>query len=223
MSELSERSGVSIATIKFYLREKLIPPGAATSPNQSTYGEVHIDRLRLVRALTDVGGLSVAATRRVLAAVDDTDIPLGWAFGIAQQASSDHAESIDAPATDDEPGRGRSELASLVRERGWTAGADNPGRAAAVRVIDAYVSLGFENLIDALPAYAAAAEIVARADLAAVKAQDGRADMVEAVVIGTVLGDSLLAGLRRIAQEHVSNEVFPVPTGAGTCTEEETS
>jgi len=220
MSELSERSGVSIATIKFYLREKLLPPGEATSPNQSTYGEAHVDRLRLVRALTEVGGLSVAAVRRVLAAIDDPALPLDWAFGIAQQAVSSDAGGSGALAADDEPARGRSVLAALVSERGWTAGADNPGRAAAARVIDAYASLGYENLVDVLPAYADAAEIVARADLAAVKAQGGRADMVETVVIGTVLGDSLLAGLRRIAQEHVSNEVFPAPTGTGTGTEE---
>lgn len=209
MSELSERSGVSIATIKFYLREKLMPPGEATSPNQSTYGDVHIDRLRLVRALTEVGGLSVAAVRRVLAAVDDTDMPLDWAFGIAQRAvSSDTGETGGASAPAGEPG-GRSELASLVSERGWTAAPDNPGRELAARVLDTYASLGYGNLIGTLPAYADAAEIVARADLAAVKQRAERSDMVETVVIGTVLGDSLFAGLRRIAQESVSNEVFP--------------
>ena len=35
--------------------------------------------------------------------------------------------------------------------------------------------------------------------------------MTETVIIGTVLGDSLLAGLRRMAHENVSRTVFPVP------------
>jgi hypothetical protein len=38
--------------------------------------------------------------------------------------------------------------------------------------------------------------------------------MAETVVVGTVLGDALFAGLRRIAQEHSSHTMFPAPPGA---------
>ena len=40
---------------------------------------------------------------------------------------------------------------------------------------------------------------------------EGRDQKTETVVIGTVLGDSLLAGLRRMAHENFSRELFPVP------------
>ncbi len=39
VAELSRRSGVSVASIKYYLREGLLPPGELTSPNQAHYGE----------------------------------------------------------------------------------------------------------------------------------------------------------------------------------------
>src|SRR5439155_716721 len=61
MSELSRASGVPIATIKFYLREKLLPAGRATAATQAQYDEKHLARLRLIRALVDVGGLPLAA------------------------------------------------------------------------------------------------------------------------------------------------------------------
>src|SRR6478752_6940457 len=68
MKELSEVSGVPVATIKFYQRERLLPAGERTHPNQSVYGDEHLRRIRLIRALIEVGGLSVAA-----ASVDDRD------------------------------------------------------------------------------------------------------------------------------------------------------
>ena len=76
VGELSRRSGVSVASIKYYLREGLLPAGERTSPNQASYDDGHLRRLRMIRALIDVGGLSVVATRDVPAAVDDPDLPL---------------------------------------------------------------------------------------------------------------------------------------------------
>jgi hypothetical protein len=55
LSELSERSGVSIATIKYYLREGLLAPGRRVSATTADYDESHLRRLRLVRALIQSG------------------------------------------------------------------------------------------------------------------------------------------------------------------------
>ena len=63
ISELSRESGVPVATIKFYLRERLLPDGVLTSATQAQYDETHVARLRLVRALIGPGGLSIAAAR----------------------------------------------------------------------------------------------------------------------------------------------------------------
>ena len=207
MSELSERSGVAVPSIKFYLRESLLPPGEYSSPNQASYSDEHVQRLRLVRALIEVGGLSVSAVRAVLAAVDDTALPLDWAFGLAQ-----HAIPGNVPPGEVDPGsRGATEVADAIAAVGWRISAANPGRAMAARVVDSFERLGHERLIAVLPEYLRAAEIVAEADLAAVADARDRATMVETVVIGTVLGDSMLAGLRRIAQERVSDRYFPTP------------
>jgi len=216
VSELSSRSGVAIPTIKFYLREGLLAPGALTSPNQASYDDSHLARLTLVRALIDVGGLSVASVRRVLAAVDDTGMPLDWAFGVAQHA----LPGVIPEAGAEDTSFGTTVVEALLAENGWRISADNPGRATAARVLSTYDRLGHGNLVEVLPAYLRAAEIVAEADLGAVATATSRAEMVETVVVGTVLGDSLLAGLRRIAQERASDQHFPVPGadhGAAEC------
>ena len=37
IGELSRLSGVPVATIKYYLREGLLPPGVHSHPNQANY------------------------------------------------------------------------------------------------------------------------------------------------------------------------------------------
>src|SRR5215207_6724902 len=69
ISELSQRSGVAVATIKYYLREGLLPPGASTAPNQAQYDEQHLTHLHLIRALREGAGLSIATLARVFEAM----------------------------------------------------------------------------------------------------------------------------------------------------------
>ena len=46
ISDLSRASGVTIPTIKFYLREGLLPSGDRTARNQATYEAAHVRRLQ---------------------------------------------------------------------------------------------------------------------------------------------------------------------------------
>ncbi len=206
VGELSRRSGVSVASIKYYLREGLLPPGERTSPNQAAYDEGHVRRLRMVRALIDVGGLSVAATREVLSAVDDPEVPLHEALGRAQATTT---PAVTADDGDDEARAGADRaLADLVRERGWHVSPHNPAWNTAVEVLATYHRLGDDDLARQLGLYAEVMEDVARREVAAVVDRGDRARTVEGVVVGTVLGDTLLAALRRLAQEHCSAQLL---------------
>ena len=210
MAELSKTSGVPVATIKFYLRERLLPAGVRTGPNQSRYGEQHLRRLRLIRGLIEVGGLSVAGARDVIDAVD-SELPLAHSFGVAQRAVS---ANIDPGDIDPEALAGIDRLTD-----GWRVSGDNPGRLAAARVLETFGALGQRDERNWFSRYAAAALLVAEADLDQVEARGSREAMAETVVIGTVLGDALFSGLRRAAQEHVSalrHPVLPEPDLAPT-------
>ena len=109
---------------------------------------------------------------------------------------------------------GTTQVNDLIESTGWLVSDENPGRRGAARVLDTYADLGQSHIGEHRPAYAEAAELIARADLAAVAHHADVADMAETVVVGTVLGDALNASLRRMAQEHVSYQVFPAPRGA---------
>ncbi len=203
MKELSEASGVPVATIKFYLRERLLPAGERTHPNQSRYGDAHLRRIRLIRALIDVGGLSVAAARGVIAVLDLPGQSVHGVLGLAQYAMTPAA----APTDTQEFRTARGRVDETVGRLGWQVSPDNPGRDGAARVLSTMAELHQDRLTDLLEPYARAAEAAAIADLdavAAVGADGDRDAMVETAVIDMVVGESLLLHLRRMAQEHVS-------------------
>lgn len=197
VAELSRRAGVSVASIKYYLREGLLAPGERTGPNQAAYDEGHVRRLRLVRALIDVGGLSVASTREVLRAVDDDEVRLNDVLGVAQVAVT----AVPAPTDDHATARAKTLVDALVTRRGWRVGPSNPGRRAAVEILATCDRLGAHDLLDGLDAYAHAVEELARTEVDTVVDRGDRESTVEGAVVGMVLGSSLISALRAMAQE----------------------
>ncbi|MDI3402895.1 MerR family transcriptional regulator [Streptomyces cavernicola] len=194
IGELSRRTGVPVPTIKYYVREGLLPPGELSSPNQARYDETHERRLRLIRALLDVGGLKVAAIAEVLQAVDDPARPVHKVLGAAAdrlgpQHDTDDEELSEALVT----------VRELIERRGWRVHADNPAAADLAHALAALDRLGHGTFTELLDTYAEAAEQVARADLDYVDRRVAVEDLVENVVIGTVLGEAVLSALRRLA------------------------
>jgi DNA-binding transcriptional MerR regulator len=69
MSELSERSGVSAATIKHYLREGLLDGEGGvvrTSRNMAYYPEAFVDRIQLIKRLQEERFMPLRVIREVL-------------------------------------------------------------------------------------------------------------------------------------------------------------
>lgn len=220
ISELSVATGVAVPTLKFYRREGLLHAGASTSPNQARYDETHVARVRLLRAMVEIAGLSTATAQRVITALDDERMPLNTLFGVAQRAVTTPAALTVQPSDSGEETNGGRIIAELCARRGWNVHPGNPGLAMAAAVLDAYVQLGRADLLLSLDAYADAADTVARSDLAAVSSAGDITAMTDIVVIGTMLGDSLLSGLRRIAQESESQRRFSAPPASLADSEE---
>jgi DNA-binding transcriptional MerR regulator len=194
ISELARRSGVPLATVKYYLREGLLPPGVSTSATRATYDDSHLRRLRLIRALVDVGKLRLDAVRAILTAVDDERMDLHDTIGAAHSALSPDGEATP---------RAREAVDRLLRRRGWRAEEGSRNREMLAMALDALDRLGLETDETTLDAYAAAAESVARRDVENVPTH-ATEDAVEYAVVGTVLYEPVLLALRRLAHEDAS-------------------
>lgn len=204
IGELSRRTGISVPTIKYYVREGLLPPGELTSPNQASYGEAHERRLQLIRALLDVGGMKVAEIAGVLAALDDPERPLHKVLG----AAADRLSSEGIEHDDDASVAARAVVADLISRRGWRTHESNPAATDLCKALAAMGRLGHGAFVEVLDEYADAAEQVAHADLRYVDRRVAVEDMVEAVVVGTVLGEALFSAMRRLAHVNASAKLY---------------
>ncbi|TJZ59248.1 MerR family transcriptional regulator [Streptomyces piniterrae] len=210
IGELSRATGVAIPTIKYYVREGLLPAGRLTSPNQASYDDSHVRRLRLIRGLMDVGGLSVSAVREVLAAVDTPDESVHKVLGAAQLAIT------PPPAvTPDGMEAARSKVAELIRQRGWRVEMENPAVEALAVALATFRGIGRGEFEEIMDDYADACERVAGADLAWVGRNAEVDSMVETVVVGTVLGDTVLMAMRRLAHADASARTYEDGQGEG--------
>ncbi|MGW7006226.1 MerR family transcriptional regulator [Streptomyces sp. NPDC054933] len=197
ISELSRRSGLSVATIKYYIREGLLPSGRSTAATQAEYGEQHLRRLRLVRALIGVRGLSVNTTREVLEALGqeptDTHRVLGLALGAIRIAE----ETMPI-------GEQQAEVEALIHDMGWHIHKDAPARTALSDTLATLQNLGVPMDWRTLLPYARLAERTAVADLEQLEGIDDPLELAERAVLLTILLEPALLALRRMAQEHES-------------------
>jgi len=193
MSELADRSGLPVATIKFYLREGLLPPGESTSATRAVYDDSHLRRLRLVRALTEVARLRLDAVRSVLAAVDDETLTWHEAVG---SAHSRLAPEVGAPGPADD------RVAALLRRHGWDVAQDSPHPRVLAHALAALDDLEHPASDELLDVYADAATTIAAYEVASIP--DDHVAATEQVVVGTLLHEPVLLAIRRIAQENVS-------------------
>jgi DNA-binding transcriptional MerR regulator len=203
ISELARRSGVPVATIKYYLREGLLPGGELTSATQATYADEHVARLRLIRALTVSGGLSVAVTKSVLEAIDAPGPDPLEVLGQTHDLLAGPPGPVDTtPAV------------RLLDELGWSCDEDFRGSTVALaQALAAVTEGGFEVPDGLLERYGRAMADVAEAEIANIPTESVAA-AVRYVVLGTVLMEPVLLALRRLAESDAAVRRF----GSGPAT-----
>ncbi len=204
MAELSSRADLSVPTIKFYLREGLLPPGRPTrGSRQLDYDERHLARLRMIRMLTVVGRMSLASAREVLQAVDDRGLPLAnLCAAINDALFAEEADLLMVPEREDAADR----VDCLLRALGWQVADDSPGRQTLTRALTALELLTVDVEVDVLLPYARAAAGLAALEAAPMPPQDAECD-ASTRVARAVLLETAMAALRRMAREHQGGTV----------------
>lgn len=197
MSELSRAAGVPVATVKYYLREKLLQAGTPVSATSSSYDGTHVERLRLIRALVEGAGLSITQVRQVVETLDNPPDTWHEMLGLAQGVlcGPPDADLRTAPAD------------ALLQRLGWAVGDCSPARADLTRALARLEAGAIEVTPQDLDGYAASARAAAAIDIAALPTDTPEAAMRRAIV-GTALLDNVLIALRRLAQEDVSSRAF---------------
>ncbi|HSV40910.1 MAG TPA: MerR family transcriptional regulator, partial [Nocardioidaceae bacterium] len=145
MAELSSRTGLTVPTIKFYLREGLIPAGEATGATRARYDDTHVRRLRLIRALTEVAGLRLETVRQVL---EDIDSATTWHDAVGSAHTRLSPEAPDATEAS------LARVQELLKRNGWTLAKTSRHRGTLARALDVLDGLGHRADDELLDSYA---------------------------------------------------------------------
>ncbi|MFN8022791.1 MAG: MerR family transcriptional regulator [Acidimicrobiales bacterium] len=219
IAALSSATGVSVATLKYYLREGLVHPGRATAVNQADYDDSHVRRVRLVRALLELGHLSIADVARVIAAVDDDAVPIHDAFGLAQDAMARPA-TPPIPPDDERLATARLMVDAFVDHHQLLVRPEAGVRDMLAGALVTLAEFGFVSFDPATPAPyddgSGHAQFTAFVDFfrsMAARELDGvpdtdRTAQTEVTVVGTVAVEVAMSAIRRMALEDASHRRF---------------
>jgi DNA-binding transcriptional MerR regulator len=204
ISELSARTGVSIPTLKFYLREGLLTPGELSAPNQADYGEAHIRRAALIRALRDVAGLSIARIRVIIDALDHG----GELFDVM----GDTVDSLGGDPIDvftEARREAATDVDRLLGDLGLPRREESLARHQLIAALASIREMLFPGMpVEGLIPYAQAALQVAAMEQAATpgmfELEPDRA--IEAAVLGLALFEPVLVAFRRLAHERAAED-----------------
>jgi DNA-binding transcriptional MerR regulator len=194
ISELSRRSGIPLPTIKFYIREGLLPAGERTAMTQAVYGEEHVERLSLIRALKDEAGLSLATITNMLRAADASSNDFVG-------AAIDAIERPVGPPIDESSEEFRSAFTAMLAiasemDASAATGAVRDGARALVRIRRAFG-------VDPTPVIGLYADVARR--IAEIEIPDDWSPQQERMatlryaVLGTVMFEPVILALRRMA------------------------
>jgi DNA-binding transcriptional MerR regulator len=131
MRELEKASGVGRETIRYYIREGLLPEPDRASKNSAFYSDDHVARLRAIKRLQEERFLPLAVIRNLLAAEDGERWLAPAAFPLLDALLAARLGQ----------GQGRVALADVMAQTGIDAAAIAEHVATGMITVDAAATL----------------------------------------------------------------------------------
>ncbi|WP_104116538.1 MerR family transcriptional regulator [Arthrobacter sp. B1805] len=193
LSELSAVSGISPASIKFYLRSGLLEPGQAVHPTRAEYGDAHVRRLRLIQGLRSVIGLGLEDIRRIIEASDGAETSGHKRLALLATVQS-VVLGFSNSGTREPP-----TVKELVLQMGWPD-EDSEARAAVGEHLAAMTAAGVAADPAVLVLYARAADAIADAQLTVTDGQRSVEELILTAAVGMHLHNQLILKVIALAQ-----------------------
>ncbi len=204
ISELAQISGVPVATIKYYLREGLLPTAHRITPRLSEYDDRHVRRLALLRILREAGRVPVEGLRRLVEAASRPST-IHELFSAATEAMIPKA-----PTGGDLRPFTREIADQVIADAGWShvraEAVDRENLAAVLEQIATYDT--HPRDLEELAPFVSVADQIARYEIGHLDDSKDRTGLLEEMVVGQAVFGEMLAILRRLAEEHHSFERF---------------
>ena len=194
VSALATHTCVSVATVKYYIREGMLAPGHPQGPRRADYDDSHVQRICLIQALTGPAGLSLSQVKAILRIIDEPKSPLVDRLAAATRVIDDAA---GAEIDSNDNSYLRAEQAA-----GWLGEpyrADAPAAAVLEKALQAVETAGFQIHADQFAIYGEHMLAIAASEIANIPTEPVEA--VQYAVLGTVLFEPVLTAIRRLAHQ----------------------
>ncbi|WP_115790376.1 MerR family transcriptional regulator [Arthrobacter silvisoli] len=203
LNELSARSGVSAASIKYYLREGLLQPGEAVTATRARYDAGHLRRLELIQSLRQIVGLGIEQIRAIVS-VADGGAPRLEVLATVQRVVlrlGPHGEGTNhGGGSRDTHGAGHARPGdAVVQLRGWPD-EESDARNALDAQLALMERLGIPLSTEILDAYSGAMDTIAGLDLQLTAAAASLDQAIQTAAVGMHMHSQLLLKLLALAQ-----------------------
>lgn len=198
LSALAEATGISTASIKYYLRTGLLPPGVKQNQTTAVYHDTHVERLELIAALRQLVGLSIEQISTLTAVIDDPQASMLDVMQTAQLLGGGLPPLTAEPpaAQDARMAAAEARVAAVMEAQGWPD-APSAARAAAASVVAEMTGLGLEVTDKYLQLIGAAVDMISGSDL---DISGSRDRMAMYVAVGTHRYSRLVLALLQLGQ-----------------------
>lgn len=191
LKELSGQAGVSAASIKYYLREGLLPAGGTVHATRAQYSASHVERLKLIQALRRIVGLNIEQIRGLVKMADDGAPRLALLAAVQRVVLHlESATSGDVPT---------AAADAVVRFRNWPDYPSDARNALNVH-LELMESLNIPVSGGLLDTYSKAMDDVAGLDIAATTAPESVDQLILTAAVGMHMHSQLLLKLLALAQ-----------------------
>lgn len=206
LKELSERTGASTATLKYWMREGVLPPGTLRNQTTATYEEAHVERVELVRTLRERFDLPMARIRRLTRLIDAPDEPLLHVMEecqlIAMGSAGGGAEAGPTGESGPEATRsvaGQAELVErLISATGWPR-LSSVARQVLIEALRDAEAFGYPFSLDDLTEYARALGGFAANDIAVIRPEGSRDAVARNLLLGASSQARVLLAMNQLA------------------------
>lgn len=197
LSALAEATGTSTASIKYYLRAGLLPPGVKRNQTTAVYDASHVERLELIAALRQLVGLSIEQIGTLTAVINDPQASMLDVMQTAQMLGGGLPPlSADSPAAQDARTAAEARVTAVMEAQGWPD-APSAARAAATSVVAEMTEMGLEVSDEYLQLIGAAVDMISGSDL---DVSGSRDRMAMHVAVGTHRYSRLVLALLQLGQ-----------------------
>ncbi len=192
LSELARHTGASTASLKFWMREGILPAGELRNQTTAVYTQHHVERVGLIQILRAEFDAPIGRIRELTALIDDPGTGL---LGVMEACQVIATGMIVPPETD----AAQAELVDRLHERMTWLRYDSVAASALAHALAGSARVGYPYDLDDLVHYGQALEPIATADIGSIQPEGTPDAVARNLLVAAAAQNRVLVAMNQLA------------------------